>query len=373
MPSTTLIFTLSSHRSHLFACLDVPPSPALPSTSPTPQLDLFDCPCPPPHSSSPFHCFVSHLFAFPDVPPFSLPMPSTTLIFTLPSLCFPPLHFPTSPPIFFAYALHRTHLHPSVASFPTSSLSWMSPHFHHLCPLLHLSSPFCPFISPISSLAQMSCTAFHHSNLSVGSFHAHFLHHPHLHPSVASFPTSSLVWMSPLLPHCLVPLCPFISPISSLARMSCTTFHHSNLSVGSFHAHLLHCTHLRPSVASFPTSSLVWMSPLLLHCLLPLQSLGWTISPPSLHHTCLHPSITFAALYLLQHLKVHFPAASYPPPSSSNFSRHASLASTLHAASKIICNDTYSDKSWHIISQGSSLSGRSTRWSARCAPFWRGN
>ncbi len=35
------------------------------------------------------------------------------------------------------------------------------------------------------------------------------------------------------------------------------------------------------------------------------------------------------ALYLLQCLKVHFPAASYPPPSSSNFSRHASLASTL--------------------------------------------
>ncbi len=146
--------------------------------------------------------------------------------------------------------------------------------------------------------------------------------------------------MSPLLPHCLVPLCPFISPISSLARMSCTTFHHSNLSVGSFHAHLLHCTHLRPSVASFPTSSLVWMSPLLLHCLLPLQSLGWTISPPSLHHTHLHPSVTFAALYLLQHLKVRFPAASYPPPSSSNFSRRASLTSTLPLLLRLFTSNT---------------------------------
>src|SRR6266702_1438871 len=163
------------------------------------------------------------------------------------SLHFPPLCLPGCPPIFIAYALHHTHLHPSITSFPslhlprrppfscatfhqsnplvgsfssptsstaiiftlpspTSSLVQMSPHFHRLCPPPHLSSPFCPFISPISSLAQMSCTAFHHSNLSVGSFHAHFLHCTCLHPSVASFPTSSLVWMSPLLPHCLVPL-----------------------------------------------------------------------------------------------------------------------------------------------------------------------
>src|SRR6266571_4558082 len=71
--------------SHLFACPDVPPSPAPPSTSPTPRLDLFDCPRPPPHSSSPFRRFISHLFAFPDVPPFSSPMPSAALVFTLPS------------------------------------------------------------------------------------------------------------------------------------------------------------------------------------------------------------------------------------------------------------------------------------------------
>src|SRR6266702_4472723 len=102
-----------------------------------------------------------------------------------------------------------------------------------------------PFVSPVSSLARMSCAAFHHSNLSVGSFHAHLLHRTRLHPSVTLFPTSSLVWMSPLLPHHLLPLCPFVSPVSSLARMSCTAFHHSNLSVGSFHAHLLHRTRLR--------------------------------------------------------------------------------------------------------------------------------
>src|SRR6266702_4029721 len=276
MPSTALVFTLPSHRSHLIACLDVPPSPAPPSTSPTPQLDLFDFPHPPPHSSAPFHRFVSHLFPFPDVPPFSSPMPSTTLVFTLPSLHFPPLHFPGCPPIFIAYALRHTRLHPSVTSFPTSSLARMSPHFHRLRPPPHLSSPFRPFVSPVSSLA----------------------------------------------------------------RMSCATFHHSNLSVGSFHAHLHHRTRLLPSVASFPTSSLVQMSPLLPHRLLPLRSLGWTISMPSLHRTRLHPSITFVALYLLQRLKVRFPAASYPPPSSSNFSRRASLTSTLPLLLRLFTSNT---------------------------------
>src|SRR6266702_4010585 len=76
---------------------------------------------------------------------------------------------------------------------------------------------WCVTISPISSLAQMSCTTFHHSNLSVGSFHAHFLHHTHLCPSIALFPTSSLVQMSPLLLHCFLPLCPFVSLLSSFA------------------------------------------------------------------------------------------------------------------------------------------------------------
>src|SRR6266702_3464011 len=83
--STALVFTLPSHRSHLFACPDVPPSPVPPSTSPTPQLDHFLCLCPPPQSSSPFHRFVSHLFACPDVPPFSSPTSSAALVFTLPS------------------------------------------------------------------------------------------------------------------------------------------------------------------------------------------------------------------------------------------------------------------------------------------------
>src|SRR6266702_2010269 len=187
--------------------------------------------------------------------------------------CLPPVQ-PLCWIIFFAYVLHHNRLHPSIASFPTSSLARMSPHFHHLHPPPHLSSPFHPFVSPVSSLARMSCAAFHHSNLSVGSFHAHLLHHTRLHPSVASFPTSSLVRMSPLLLRRLLPLRPFISPVSSLARMSCAAFHHSNLSVRSFHAHLLHHTHLHPSVASFPTSSLVWISTLLLHRLLSLHSLG---------------------------------------------------------------------------------------------------
>ena len=36
-------------------------------------------------------------------------------------------------------------------------------------------------------------------------------------------------------------------------------------------------------------------------------------------------------------------------------------------SSKIICDDTYSNKSWCIVGQACSHSGRSTRWNGRCA------
>jgi hypothetical protein len=65
----------------------------------------------------------------------------------------------------------------------------------------------------------------------------------------------------------------------------------------------------------------------------------------TLHHTHLHPSVTFAALYILQHLKACFPAAK-------GSSGHHLFILAFMLASKIICDDTYSNKSWCIVSQG---------------------
>jgi len=65
----------------------------------------------------------------------------------------------------------------------------------------------------------------------------------------------------------------------------------------------------------------------------------------ALHRTRLHLSVTFAALYLLQRLKARFPAAK-------GSSGHRLFISAFMLASKIICDDTYSNKSWCIVGQG---------------------
>ncbi|KAI0310048.1 hypothetical protein OF83DRAFT_1030283, partial [Amylostereum chailletii] len=66
------------------------------------------------------------------------------------------------------------------------------------------------------------------------------------------------------------------------------------------------------------------------------------ISPsPSLPST----SVTFTTLYHLQRLKAHFPAAK----SSSG---HRIFISAFMVASKIICDDTHSNKSRRIAAQG---------------------
>ncbi|EPQ55085.1 hypothetical protein GLOTRDRAFT_41750, partial [Gloeophyllum trabeum ATCC 11539] len=77
-----------------------------------------------------------------------------------------------------------------------------------------------------------------------------------------------------------------------------------------------------------------------------------TPSPPlanfiayALHRTRLHSSVTFAALYLLQRLKARFPAAR-------GSSGHRLFISAFMIASKVICDDTYSNKSWCIVGQG---------------------
>src|SRR6266702_1236629 len=153
--------------------------------------------CPPPHSSSPFH----HI-----VPISSLAWMSPLLLHCLPPvqplswifliahvLHLTPLPSPRCPLFFFASALRCTHLHPSVTSFPSLCL------------------PGCP---------PFSCTAFHQSNPSVGSF---------------SSPMSStaIIFTLPSLhfPPLRFPGCP---PI--------------------FITYVLCCTCLRPSVPSSPPS-----------------------------------------------------------------------------------------------------------------------
>ncbi|EPT02571.1 hypothetical protein FOMPIDRAFT_1047913 [Fomitopsis schrenkii] len=64
----------------------------------------------------------------------------------------------------------------------------------------------------------------------------------------------------------------------------------------------------------------------------------------ALHRTRLHTSVTFAALYLLQRLKARFPAAR-------GSSGHRLFISAFMIASKVICDDTYSNKSWSIVGQ----------------------
>jgi len=56
----------------------------------------------------------------------------------------------------------------------------------------------------------------------------------------------------------------------------------------------------------------------------------------------LHQLVTFVALYLLQCLKAHFPVAK-------GSSGHCLFISVFILSSKIICNNTYLDKSWCIV------------------------
>jgi hypothetical protein len=65
----------------------------------------------------------------------------------------------------------------------------------------------------------------------------------------------------------------------------------------------------------------------------------------ALHRTRLPEEVTFQALFLLRRLKNRFPAAR-------GSSGHRLFISALMLASKSSCDDTYSNKSWTIVSQG---------------------
>jgi hypothetical protein len=59
----------------------------------------------------------------------------------------------------------------------------------------------------------------------------------------------------------------------------------------------------------------------------------------------LHVAVTFAALVLLQRLKARFPSAR-------GSSGHRLFISAYMISSKVMCDDTYSNKSWAIVAQG---------------------
>ncbi|KAG8740859.1 hypothetical protein FRC10_003814 [Ceratobasidium sp. 414] len=65
----------------------------------------------------------------------------------------------------------------------------------------------------------------------------------------------------------------------------------------------------------------------------------------ALRRTQPHSSVTFRALCLLLHLKNRFPAAR-------GSSGHRLYISAPMITSKVICDDTYSNKSWCVVSQG---------------------
>ncbi|KAH7098699.1 hypothetical protein BKA62DRAFT_641908 [Auriculariales sp. MPI-PUGE-AT-0066] len=65
----------------------------------------------------------------------------------------------------------------------------------------------------------------------------------------------------------------------------------------------------------------------------------------TLHRTRLSSYVTFTALHLLARLKARFPTAS-------GRSGHRLFISALMIASKVVCEDTYSNRSWCVVGQG---------------------
>ncbi|KIM38948.1 hypothetical protein M413DRAFT_419944 [Hebeloma cylindrosporum] len=65
----------------------------------------------------------------------------------------------------------------------------------------------------------------------------------------------------------------------------------------------------------------------------------------ALHRTKLPEPVLFAALVLLERLKIRF-------PSTQGGSGHRMFISAYIASSKALCDDTYSAKSWAVVAQG---------------------
>src|SRR6266702_1696361 len=168
-------------------------------------------------------------------------MSSTAIIFTLPSLHFPPLRFPGCPPIFITYVLCCTCLHPSVPSSPPSL---------HLprCPTLPSTTP----TSRLDHFMPISSTPLIFTLLLLRFPPLHFSGFPHFshtafYPSVPSFPpslhlpgcpappsttpTSRLDHFMPISSTALIFTLPLLRfpplHLSGCPPFSCTAFYHS--------------------------------------------------------------------------------------------------------------------------------------------------
>ncbi|KIK57986.1 hypothetical protein GYMLUDRAFT_45554 [Collybiopsis luxurians FD-317 M1] len=93
-------------------------------------------------------------------------------------------------------------------------------------------------------------------------------------------------------------------------------------------------THLFASPEYPPTSSCSKANPKLAHFI-----------AYAFHRARLHESVAFTALVLLQRLKARFPSAR-------GSSGHRLFISAYMIASKVLCDDTYSNKSWCVVAQG---------------------
>ncbi|KIK69601.1 hypothetical protein GYMLUDRAFT_66895 [Collybiopsis luxurians FD-317 M1] len=82
----------------------------------------------------------------------------------------------------------------------------------------------------------------------------------------------------------------------------------------------------------------------------PPNHFGWHVELPyyiayAIYRTKLPTGVVFSALALLQRLKSRFPSAK-------GSSGHRLFISAFMIASKVMCDDTYSNKSWSVVAQG---------------------
>ncbi|KAH8104386.1 hypothetical protein DFH11DRAFT_1498460, partial [Phellopilus nigrolimitatus] len=111
-----------------------------------------------------------------------------------------------------------------------------------------------------------------------------------------------------------------------------------------FVAHTFNCPELLPAPPSPCLAVAVALPPLPP----PPPSIPSTLAhfvAYALHRTRLHASVTFTALALLHRLKTCFPSAR-------GSSGHRLFPSAFMIASKVVCDDTYSNKSWAVVGQG---------------------
>jgi hypothetical protein len=82
----------------------------------------------------------------------------------------------------------------------------------------------------------------------------------------------------------------------------------------------------------------------------PPNQTGWQVELPyyiayAIYRTKLPECVVFSALALLQRLKSRFPSAR-------GSSGHRLFVSAFMISSKVMCDDTYSNKSWSVVAQG---------------------